>query len=110
MHRSHPRAPIGAGAVATVGLIAALLVPSQAAMSASDVTLEVVSSRPDAVSAGDALISVAGADEAMRITAAGIDVTDRFAELGGELVGLVDGLPEGVSQIEVLEAELSLDQ
>ena len=105
MHRSHPRAPIGAGAVATVGLIAALLVPSQAAMSASDVTLEVVSSRPDAVSAGDALISVAGADEAMRITAAGIDVTDRFAELGGELVGLVDGLPEGVSQIEVLEAD-----
>jgi len=104
MHRSHPHARIGAGAVAAIGLIAALLVPSQAAVSASDVTLEVVSSRPDAVTAGDALISVAGADDSMTITAAGVDVTDRFAALGGAFIGLVDGLPDGVSEIKVLDA------
>jgi Tannase-like family of unknown function (DUF6351) len=69
-------------------------------------TVEVVSSRPEYVSGGDALVAVSvphGLDAAgLTVEAAGEDVTDAFAadpDDAGRLVGLVDGLPDGDSEI-----------
>lgn len=93
--------PLTIGVSAAAGaLVAALLIPT-AADAAPPVQLEVLSSRADAISGGDALVAVTGARADFRIVAAGVDVTDAFAPRGDELVGLVDGLPVGVSQIEV---------
>jgi len=69
-------------------------------------TVDVVSSRPEYVSGGDALVAVSvpdGVDVAdIAVEAAGEDVTDAFAADPGDaarLVGLVEGLPEGESEI-----------
>ena len=72
----------------------------------SGLTIDVVSSRPEYVSGGDALVAVSvpdGVDVAdIAVEAAGEDVTAAFAADPGDaarLVGLVDGLPEGESEI-----------
>jgi hypothetical protein len=69
-------------------------------------TVDVVSSRPEYVSGGDALVAVSvpdGVDVAdIAVEAAGEDVTDAFAADPGDaarLVGLVEGLPGGESEI-----------
>jgi hypothetical protein len=94
-------APVAMGVLATGGaLIAGLLSPA-AGHAAQSVTIDVVSGRADTVSGGDALVSVTGARSDFRILAAGVDVTDAFQPLGGALVGLVDGLPLGTSDIQV---------
>jgi Tannase-like family of unknown function (DUF6351) len=68
--------------------------------------VEVVSSRPEYVSGGDALVGVSlpdGVDAAeVTVEADGADVTDAFApdpHDRARLLGLVDGLPEGDSEI-----------
>ena len=69
--------------------------------------IEVVSSAPDQVSGGDALVEVAlpagvaAAD--VRIELNGTDVTGHFAPQAGAslLVGLVEGMPEGRSTLTV---------
>ena len=69
-------------------------------------TVEVVSSRPEYVSGGDALVAVSvpgGVDPAdVAVDAGGADVSDAFAadpDDPDRLVGLVDGLPPGESRI-----------
>ncbi|HKE74692.1 MAG TPA: DUF6351 family protein [Acidimicrobiales bacterium] len=69
-------------------------------------TVAVLSSRPEYVSAGDALVAVTvpqGADRSgVRVTAAGRDVTAELRPDPGDrrrLLGVVDGLPEGRSTI-----------
>ncbi|KAA9134268.1 DUF6351 family protein [Microbacterium caowuchunii] len=88
---------------AVAGLIISLALPSAAAAVADEPGLDVsvVSSRPDSVTGGDALVRVAGAGADVRVTAAGIDVTDVFVPHGDGLIGLVDGLPLGVSDLAV---------
>ena len=69
-------------------------------------TVEVVSSRPEYVSGGDALVAVslpAGVEAAdVAVEAGGADVTDAFAadpDDAARLVGLVEDLPEGESEV-----------
>src|SRR3954470_14675084 len=82
-------------AVATALLATALTAgPAQA----HDADIDVVSSRPDQVSGGDALIKVSARHrDHLRITRNGEDVTDRF----DHGVGLVDGLRNGRNRISV---------
>jgi uncharacterized tannase-like protein DUF6351 len=80
--------------------------PAEAASNAA-VQIEVVSSRPEYVSGGDALVAVTVAEDAGEIGDVEVrvddrDVTEAFAEDGDDarrLVGLVDELPEGDSTI-----------
>lgn len=113
--KSSRSGPVAMGVLATGGaLIAGLLMPT-ASQAAQPVTIDVVSGRADTVSGGDALVSVTGARSDFRILAAGVDVTDAFRPLGGELVGVVDGLPLGASEIRVtkkngqVQAELEVE-
>ena len=85
-------------------LLAALLaavvgVPVVAAEARGAVELHVLSNRADLVSGGDALVEVVlpRADlHRLRVTAAGRDVTSRFAlRPNGRVQGLVSGLPVG---------------
>lgn len=83
-------------AVATALLAAAL---TAAPALAHDVDIDVLSSRPDQVSGGDALIKVSARHrDHLRITRNGEDVTDRFDDHG---VGLVDGLRIGRNRLSV---------
>ena len=92
---------LAGGVLACAGLLLAGLSAPTAVSAAQPVTIAVESGRADTVSGGDALISVAGARSDFRIIAAGVDVTADFQPLGGRLVGLVDGLPLGTSEIAV---------
>jgi len=83
-------------AALTVGLMAA---PS--ATAASNAQIEVLSTRADMISAGDALVKVTGLKNHDRILAAGVDVTDAFQPQGDGLVGLVEDLPLGESRLVV---------
>jgi hypothetical protein len=65
-----------------------------------------LSTAPDLVSGGDVLVRLDGAvpqpQRHVRVTVDGRDVTDAFRPTAtGELVGLVDGLPEGTSTLRV---------
>ena len=119
--------PLGAGAAVLVGILAASgttlasdppatagSLPSSAAPFAPDaddtdtqMSVSVLSSRPDTVTGGAALVRVeppASVDpEQVRLTAAGVDVTDRLraVDAGGSLVleGLLTGLAEGESEL-----------
>jgi hypothetical protein len=68
-------------------------------------TLRVLSSRPDLVSGGDALLEVAGTPsmDGLRVIVNGRDVTPSFRAdtLRGSVVGLVDGLRLGANTAEV---------
>lgn len=70
--------------------------------------MEVVSSRPDMVSGGTALVKIDGlraAARGLRVSVAGRDVTAAFRpDPEGRLLGLVEGLPQGRSVIELREA------
>jgi Tannase-like family of unknown function (DUF6351) len=77
-------------------------------------TVEVVSSRPEHVSGGDALVAVSvpgGVDVGdVTVEAAGEDVTDAFAadpDDASRLVGLVEGLPDGDSEITAVAGDES---
>jgi Tannase-like family of unknown function (DUF6351) len=77
-------------------------------------TVEVVSSRPEHVSGGDALVAVSvpdGVDAAdVTVEAAGEEVTDAFAadpDDPARLVGLVDGLADGDSEITAVAGDES---
>lgn len=93
--------PLAMGMLVTASLLLAGVSLPAAAGAAQPVTIEVESGRADSVSGGDALVSVEGARSDFRIVAAGVDVTDDFQPLDGRLIGLVDGLPLGTSEIQV---------
>ncbi|KAA9157987.1 hypothetical protein F6B41_04305 [Microbacterium lushaniae] len=92
-----------AGALLGALTLVATLLTTPAAQAAG-VEIEILSGRADSVSGGNALVSITGAGDGARITAAGVDVTEGFAPRAGALVGLVEDLPLGVSEIEVFES------
>ncbi|MFG6403037.1 DUF6351 family protein [Microbacterium sp. P04] len=93
-----------AGAVAAASVVTlALLTPP--AVAADSVSVEILSSRADSVSGGDALVAVTGAAGEVRVTAAGVDVSSAFVADEGRLIGLVEGLPLGSSDIVVETAD-----
>lgn len=107
--------PLVMGVLASAGLILAGLSLPTAVSAAQPVTIDIESGRADSVSGGDALVSVAGARDDFRIVSAGVDVTEAFHPVDGRLIGLVDGLPLGVSEIQVtkkngqVQAELEVE-
>ena len=84
--------------------------PASAALDAAPagaeaVEIRVLSNRADLVSGGDALVEIvlgAGTNpENLIVTAAGRDLSDAFAaRADGRIIGLVDGLAEGVNVLE----------
>lgn len=72
----------------------------------SQVAVEAISTRPDMVTGGDVLVSVA-ASEVSEVTVDGATAEVDFAPAsdGESSVGLVTGLPEGTSTIEVSTPE-----
>jgi hypothetical protein len=90
-------------------LFAALLAAAVSALAASpalaaDAKIEVLSSKPNQVSGGDALISVTSKDEplnGLRIWRNGQEVTNVFSEQDGALVGLVERLRLRQNEITV---------
>jgi len=71
--------------------------------------IQILSSEPSLVSGGNALVQVAlpsgTAASAVKIVAAGSDMTSRFQQVSpGTLLGVVQGLPVGTSAIDVVPA------
>src|SRR5262245_3381993 len=63
---------------------------------APGLTVEVVSSKPELVTGGDALVRITGASAAPNVTVAGRDVSAAFkSDSKGGFIGLVDGLKDG---------------
>ena len=60
-----------------------------------------LSTRPEAVTGGDVLVQVADVTGDLTVTVGDRDVSDAFAVDGDTAVGLIDGLPEGESVVEV---------
>ena len=72
---------------------------------AKPIDLDVLSSRPDQVSGGDALVRVQaprGLLDKLRVDRNGDDVTDAFERDDGDLVGLVEGLDVGDNELTVI--------
>lgn len=88
-------------ALAAAGILLGGVVIPQAAAAPTTAEIEVLSSRPDTISGGNALVRVSGLKNHDRILVAGVDVTDSFQPSDDGLVALVDGLPLGESRIVV---------
>ena len=75
---------------------------------AADVKIEVLSSKPNQVSGGDALISMSRKQKSdisvLRVRRNGMEVTSAFSEQDGDLVGLVDRLRPRQNEITVTGA------
>jgi Tannase-like family of unknown function (DUF6351) len=87
-----------------VGLIAGMTMAIAPAADAKTVDLTVLSSHPNRVSGGDALVRVDALPSlipALRVERNGVDVTAAFSDQGGALVGLVDGLALGKNELAV---------
>jgi Tannase-like family of unknown function (DUF6351) len=70
------------------------------AQSANRLTLQVLSSRPELVSGGDALIKIAGATGSPAVTVDGKDVSAAFkSDTKGGWIGLVAGLKDGDNRL-----------
>ena len=77
------------------------------------VDLEVLSSRADQVTGGDALVRVEASRHDrgdLRVLLNGDDVTDAFEPSGGDLVGLVESLELGGNRLEVVEERRGRDK
>src|SRR5215217_1788630 len=89
-------------AVATALAAAATILAAPAAAESIDLT--VLSSRPDQVSGGDALVRVdapRGLLGKLVVLRNGEDVTEAFSRRGDALVGLVDGFQNGENTLAV---------
>ncbi|MBF8188387.1 hypothetical protein ITP53_22180 [Nonomuraea sp. K274] len=88
-------------AVVVLIMLASLIgYPTPAYASRADLALEVLSSRPDQVTGGDALVRVRQTGGAqVRILRNGQDVTSSFTRTGDGLTGLVTGLADGDNTI-----------
>lgn len=66
-------------------------------------TIQVLSSRPDTVSGGDALLAIplsrGSRPSDVRVTVSGAEVTGSFKVMGDAMIGLVSGLPLGKSEV-----------
>jgi Tannase-like family of unknown function (DUF6351) len=62
--------------------------------------IEVLSSRPELVTGGDALVRISGAEAAPKVTVGAADVSGAFRpDSKGGWVGLVEGLKDGANQL-----------
>jgi hypothetical protein len=68
-------------------------------------SIEILSSDPDQVSGGDALVRVEFPGRKVKRNARlylnGVDVTSQFAPVGGDLVGVVEGFVEGDNSLQL---------
>ena len=80
---------------------------SPGAAHAKTADLTVLSSKPNQVSGGDALVRVDASPQlldSLAVRRNGTDVTDSFSPQDGGLVGLVDGLVLGKNELEVVDS------
>jgi hypothetical protein len=98
-------------------IVALAAIPAPAVADDDDdrdrVDLDVLSSRADQVSGGDALVRVEASRhdlDDLRVLLNGDDVTDAFEPKHGDLVGLVEGLELGRNRLEVLEERRGRDK
>ena len=87
-------------------LLLSVTVAGSADVRAQDLQVRVLSTRPDMVSAGNALVEISGIREgdesSLAVTVAGRTVTDAFRTAGaGSLRGLVEGLAVGRNTLDV---------
>ena len=92
-----------------VGVVLAMASSSAAQATSDNVRITVLSSRPDFVTGGDALIEVTTPPAAaVRITVNDRDVSAKFRERqAGIRVGLVDGLADGQNVLSVTAGSAS---
>jgi hypothetical protein len=98
---------------ASLAAICGALAAHNPAAAQKGLTIEVLSSRPELVSGGDALVRIAGAESAPGVALGGNDVSGTFkSDSKGGFVGLVKGLKDGSNQLSVKsgtsEASLTL--
>ena len=76
-----------------------------AAATASGLVVEAISTRAEYVTGGDVLVAVKAADggsvDSATVTVGDRELSDAFSVEDGRLVGLIEGLPDGESTIEV---------
>jgi hypothetical protein len=87
-----------------LGLVAFVVPAAPAVAKGSAIDISVLSSRPDQVSGGDALVRIdapRGLLDKLRVERDGADVTKGFERDGQSLVGLVDGLRVGENTLTV---------
>jgi hypothetical protein len=87
-------------AFGVAAILAACLVHLQAQ---GPLTITVLSTRPDMVSGGNALLQIAPVSDGGTVLVNGQDVTASFRREGDRLVGLVDGLREGANTVVASE-------
>lgn len=99
-------AAVSAAIVASCSVEEAKAPPSRAA--APDVSIEVLSTRPDMVSGGDVLVAVTGGKAGdRRLFLNDTDVTDR---LDGQGVAYLDGLREGANRVTVRDGDRTVGE
>src|SRR5262245_52498599 len=93
------------GSFVALTIAAFLATPAAAAKPGNTWSIEILSSAPDQVSGGDALVRVgfpgAGAKGNARLLLNGVDVTSQLAVQGGELVGVVQGFVLGMNVLQL---------
>ncbi|GIG88680.1 DUF6351 family protein [Plantactinospora endophytica] len=104
--RLRPALTGGLGIVLTVALTVGAATPAAAwtgTAAGQRLDIEILSSRPDQVSGGDALVQVTLTGRidprSVRVTRNGTDVTRAFQVDGRALRGVVDGLRDGANQL-----------
>ncbi len=87
--------------IAASGLTALLCLGAGAwAQAPAGLKIEVLSSRPELVSGGDALVKITGSDAAPGVTVGGTDVSGAFkGDAKAGWIGLVGGLKDGANQL-----------
>ncbi len=105
-----PTRRVGVRRTLFVGLIAGMTMAFASAADAKTVDLTVLSSQPNQVSGGDALVRVDAPPnqiDTLRVERNGVDVTAAFSKQGGALVGVVDGLALGKNELAVVDGSTS---
>ena len=94
MNRKVNRLAVSFAAISIYGVLTGVPV------SAQDLRIEVLSSFPELVTGGDALVRITGASAAPNVTVGGRDVSSTFVADGmGGWIGLVDGLVDGENKL-----------
>ena len=93
-------------AISYAALAGVLIAPGAYAQTAAALKVDVLSSRPEMVSGGSALVRVSGATAAPSVSLGGADVSSAFKAdaKGGGYLGLVNGLKDGDNQLVVKAA------
>lgn len=88
-------------AAVACSMLAGIAAWSETGRAQTVLTIEVLSSRPELVTGGDALVRITGA-EAPKVTVGGNDVSEAFRpDHKGGWIGLVEGLRDGGNQLAV---------